>query len=565
MSLATRRQIGGASNLWAGRCVPFDPVDFRDRNLVGSARWPLEYGELERHFSRACEWCMCGEPSFDASRIPTLAGAALIPGWPEGDVRSTSLERWSLPTNFGRAYRARLRSSRLVTVVSGLTCTEIICSREGRRVAFLDTRTRTHGRVQVRAKRYVLACGGIESTRLLFASNGRQQRGIGNHSGHLGRWYMTHLGASIAQVHFSTPPARTIYGFERDPDGVYVRRRFTFSPDYLVRHDLPNAAMWLENPEIGDPSHGSAILSFIYLVLTSPLARYIVAEGIRRRKVDVENPASSWLHVRNIARHLPRAAWFALTFGYEHFVRRGHKVPGVFVASASNVYRLYYHGEHLPHYRSRVAPTVNAMHSEYHACAHDSVSRTMTSRVRSEHTSILITTCADTGSDIWSTCTRIPGRRFESLLDGYHQAGTTRMSDRPEDGVLDEHRARLCRSPFVASSSASSPRGRRTPPSRLWSSPASGGPSPSHAAPYGRAERPLPALQVGDIEHERWRRSWRHNARRDGRAVADIRMKIRSQVRSWPKLDGMRADPLPAVREILESRVGEEMVLRIVT
>ena len=132
MSLATRRQIGGASNLWAGRCVPFDPVDFRDRNLVGSARWPLEYGELERYFSRACEWCMCGEPSFDASRIPTLADAALIPGWPEGDVRSTSLERWSLPTNFGRAYRARLRSSRLVTVVSGLTCTEIICSREGR-------------------------------------------------------------------------------------------------------------------------------------------------------------------------------------------------------------------------------------------------------------------------------------------------------------------------------------------------------------------------------------------------------------------------------------------------
>jgi choline dehydrogenase-like flavoprotein len=43
----------------------------------------------------------------------------------------------------------------------------------------------------------------------------------------------------------------------------------------------------------------------------------------------------------------------------------------------------------------------------------------------------------------------------KQLLDGYHQAGTTRMSDRPEDGVLNPHLAvHGFEDLFVASSSA---------------------------------------------------------------------------------------------------------------
>src|SRR5690349_3420485 len=28
MRVAVRRQVGGASTIWGGRCVPYDPVDF---------------------------------------------------------------------------------------------------------------------------------------------------------------------------------------------------------------------------------------------------------------------------------------------------------------------------------------------------------------------------------------------------------------------------------------------------------------------------------------------------------------------------------------------------------
>jgi choline dehydrogenase-like flavoprotein len=456
MSLATRRQVGGASNLWAGRCVPFDPIDFRPRKITGYAHWPVDCDELEGHFARACEWFACGAAVFDVERVANLAGRSLVPGWPGGDVRATALERWSLPTNFGRRYGPRLRDSALVTLLTGLTCTEIVCAADGRGVMHLTGRTLGGGQVAVRAARYVLACGGLETTRLLFASDRLHPGGIGNHSGHLGHWYMAHVESRIARIHLTTPPAETIYDYERDPDGVYVRRRFTFSPEFLVEHELPNTAIWLVNPELADPSHSSGILSFLYLVLASPFGRHLLSEATRLGQLKTARPVSKRSHLANLVRDLGPTARFALSFGYQRFVKRGRKVPGVFLPSPSNVYPLLYHGEHLPNYDSHVAPSTERdalgmprLRTSLRfqdadiggvVRAHDHLDRYL-QRHRLGHLEYLYENPQQ------------PIRR--QLFGGYHQAGTTRMSADPEDGVLTPDLAvHGFDDLFVASSSA---------------------------------------------------------------------------------------------------------------
>jgi choline dehydrogenase-like flavoprotein len=35
--LTVRRQVGGASAMWGGRCVKFDPIDFEDRPITAQA------------------------------------------------------------------------------------------------------------------------------------------------------------------------------------------------------------------------------------------------------------------------------------------------------------------------------------------------------------------------------------------------------------------------------------------------------------------------------------------------------------------------------------------------
>ena len=187
MSVAVRRQLGGTSVIWGGRCVPYDPVDFDRRRFVSEAAWPISYDQIQPYFQRACEWLRCGRAVFDVTQMGHLP-RALVRGFRDGEVLASALERWSLPTNFGREYGRSLRRSAHVRVVTGLTCTEVICRLGSTCVDHLECRGLAGKRIQIRCRGYVVAAGGLESTRLLLASRGPGGRPLGDHSGHLGSW-----------------------------------------------------------------------------------------------------------------------------------------------------------------------------------------------------------------------------------------------------------------------------------------------------------------------------------------------------------------------------------------
>jgi hypothetical protein len=456
MSLATRRQLGGATNLWGGRCVPFDPIDFETRPVTGGVRWPVTYDEISTYFQRACDWFQCGRAVFSAAVIPGLADRQLVPGLEDGDAKATSLERWSLPTNFGREYRDSLQKSARVTLVSNLTCTEIVCRPDATQVDHLVAKTAMGVTVTISATAYVIAAGGVETTRLLVASNAQFPRGIGNHAGHLGRWYMAHVQVRVGRVRFTTPPRETIYGHERDPDGVYVRRRFTFTRDFLASHQLPNSSMWLVNPDIADPRHGSGILSFAYLALASPLGPHFASETLRKAQIKSDVRPSVAAHAMNLMRDLPSAIAFATRFGYTRFLRPGRKVPGFYVRSPANEYPLQYYGEHLPNWDSCLEPTndrdaLGLIRIRPHVVFSDS---DINGVIEAHHQLDHFLRTRKLGA-VEISADDPMGAIRRQLYAGYHQAGTTRMSHRPDDGVVDADLAvHGFRDLFVASSSA---------------------------------------------------------------------------------------------------------------
>ncbi|MBO0732501.1 MAG: GMC family oxidoreductase, partial [Acidimicrobiaceae bacterium] len=213
--VSVRRQLGGTSATWGGRCVPFDPIDFEPRPAVPDALWPVAYEEMARHLGRACEWCQCGKPIFSALKLPELADRSMIPGFPDGDVLTTSLDRYAPPTRFGRVYRKRLEKSHQLEVITDLTCTHIACDPGTGEVDHLVLRSPGGRQLTARGRFYVLATGGLEATRLMMASNNVHPGGIGNASGHLGRWYMSHVEGRVARIHLKTPPQATIHNHER--------------------------------------------------------------------------------------------------------------------------------------------------------------------------------------------------------------------------------------------------------------------------------------------------------------------------------------------------------------
>jgi choline dehydrogenase-like flavoprotein len=270
----------------------------------------------------------------------------------------------------------------------------------------------------------------------MLASRDAEPAGLGNHSGHLGRWYMSHLSGRIARVHFDTDSRRTIYGHERDSDGVYVRRRFSVTPEVQLQQGVPNVVGWLVNPELSDPRHRSGILSFAYLALTSPLGSRFAAEAIRDSMTKGRRGPRRE-HFMNVLRDIVPTVRFALSFGYHRFLAR-RKAPGFYVYSDANEYPLQFHAEHLPNAESRV-------------WLDDDVDELGLPRLKVD----LQFTPQDAegivrAHDIWDAHLRDRGvGRLEWLVEdrvggvleqaggGAHQAGTTRMSEHPDDGVVD--------------------------------------------------------------------------------------------------------------------------------
>jgi choline dehydrogenase-like flavoprotein len=466
MELAVRRQIGGTSNLWGGRCVPFDPIDF-EAHGPSAPRWAVAYDEIAPYYQRACEWCVCGEAVFDATAIDELADRQLVPGLPNGEVRSSALERWSLPTNFRRVYGTELQRHPCIDLISGLTCTRIACGQDGTSVHHVEARAFVGPTVTVHARYFVVATGGLEATRILFASDDKHRGGIGNHAGLLGRGYMAHVEARVARLSLTTPPDQTIYDHERDPAGVYVRRRFTFARGRQLELGMPNAAIWLVNPEMGDATHGSAVLSFVYLLLRSPLGPRVIAEAIRQAHLESSHATPLGDHIANVIRDLPSAARFALDFGYRRFARRGRKAPGFFVASKANTYNLQYRGEHMPHPESAVEPTpavdevgMPRLRTRLYFSPDDVAGprralEELDAYVRRHHVGRVEFLYRDVDPAV---------RQQLRGMGGFHQTGLTRMSEEPEDGVVDRNLAvHGLEDLFVASTSTFPSSGQANP------------------------------------------------------------------------------------------------------
>lgn len=437
MSECTCRQLGGTSIIWGGRCLPYDRVDFDRRGYIPHSDWPIVYEEIADYFQRACDYFFCGKSAFEVEQIPQIEQKSIVPGLPDAEVLTSTLERWSLPTNFGKEYFNELKQSHRIKLVYGLTCTEITTNETGNRVELLSAQTLGGKTIEVKCQKYVLAGGGLNTTRLLLASDRRHPGGIGNHSGLLGRFYMGHLSGDIAVAHFTTPPQATVFGFDRDADNIYLRRRFSFTREFLHEQQLSNTVAWLGSPKFGDPAHQNGILSAAYLALNMPILKnYLTSKAMRTAAIGTEDRRIERAHLRNVFKDFQQTISFLPRFGYERYIAK-RKIPALFVYSAANEYPLHYHSEQIPNLNSTVSLSDERdelgmlrlkIDLQFAPQDIDSVVRAhhhWDRHLRKHNCGYLEYLTDDPAASVW-----------EQAGDGFHQIGTTRMSAEPSTGVV---------------------------------------------------------------------------------------------------------------------------------
>jgi choline dehydrogenase-like flavoprotein len=184
------RMFGGTTYVWGGWCAPLDELDFQKRDWVSYSGWPIGMHELLPYYERAQPLCELGRYRYSVPEWPEFAAATLAL-----DPDKLEHKLWQLsqpPTRFGESYLDALRQSPNVTLLVHANVTEIVAAENAASVQELQIASLDGRRGRVRARAYVLACGGIETPRLMLASNRVEQAGLGNGHDLVGRFFMEH-------------------------------------------------------------------------------------------------------------------------------------------------------------------------------------------------------------------------------------------------------------------------------------------------------------------------------------------------------------------------------------
>jgi choline dehydrogenase-like flavoprotein len=348
--LYRRRMLGGTTSIWGGRCTPFDPEDF----VSNSDRpgWPITFAETDTHIADALEFFDAGKPEYSAASALPKHPISLDPS--STDLIVDRIERWSKPTNAWKKYEATLSRSPDVTVIHGVTCTNVVTNADGTRVIALELRTPSNRSHKIVASTIVLACAGLETPRLLLASRGTRSCGLGNEHDLVGRFYMAHLASdanNVGALRFARPEAARAFDFIEMGDGIYARRMILLSPAARQREGIGNIIFRPSRPPIDDAEHHDSVLSAMFL------ARSLLIPAEYMRSLAVGTRFASILrqrdHMVNVVADLPKLVGFGV-----HWLRKRvfatRKLPAVLIHRTDGTYPLEFNAEQMPNPESRV-------------------------------------------------------------------------------------------------------------------------------------------------------------------------------------------------------------------
>ncbi len=198
--MARVRYFGGSCNLWAGRAMKLSPMDFKPRSWVPHSGWPVSSEELDRYFEGAEQ--ILRLPSFakfqDVGAVPGIGEkeSKLFDG---RDLCPTVALWGTKPLRFGRVYRKALKRSSNIRVYLNGNATEIRTDESGQHVEAVTAKTMQGKQFTVKARIFVLACGGLENARLLLVNE------LGNQHDNVGRYYLDHPRVLFGRVRLNKP------------------------------------------------------------------------------------------------------------------------------------------------------------------------------------------------------------------------------------------------------------------------------------------------------------------------------------------------------------------------
>jgi choline dehydrogenase-like flavoprotein len=250
------RYLGGSSNCWGGWCRPWDDWDFDRRDWIPDSGWPFGKAELASYYDRAHSTLKLGPNRYDPDYWVQAEGNANLKRIVlDPDKIVDQISQFSPPVRFGIDYREDLKAAVHVRVFLHANVVDIQTDSPAANVRQVQVRTLSGRRMTVRAKRFVLATGGIENARMLLSANSVQPAGLGNGHDVVGRYFMDHPRLNFGSIRFSEAYKQNMlydikFHYQNDAvaaHGTRISAQFGLSEKVQREEGLLNARAWFRS------------------------------------------------------------------------------------------------------------------------------------------------------------------------------------------------------------------------------------------------------------------------------------------------------------------------------
>lgn len=283
------RYFGGASNHWDGSCGPLSPIDFEKRDWVPNSGWPITYDELKPHYIKAQRYCELGEFNYSADHWENQTGYSKLP-LNDGLIESRVAQS-SPPTRFATKWGQSLFTEDNVSVILNGNVTDLISESKDTIVNTAIVRSLAGNQFRVRAKKFILAMGGIENARMLLQWTSNKDTALPITSRSIGRYFMDHPIIEAAYFFPFDPSREERFYNHWSAIGVEGYGYLNFSEAALKTYQLTNFRMPLKPV---DNFQASLAIASTHSMKKS------IANGMF--------PNHFWKHIRNIASDLDMVA-----------------------------------------------------------------------------------------------------------------------------------------------------------------------------------------------------------------------------------------------------------------
>ena len=268
LSTSRDRHYGGSTNSWGGYCRPLNEIDFSKRDWIENSGWPLSYNDLNPYFKRACAVCNIRHNAYDPEIWLKEIDKKQLRLFPFSGIRIETEVCQRTPTRkLGKENRSVLDKSPNVEIFLHANVKKLCTAENSSEVSHVEVATLNGRKFSVRARKFILATGGIENARLLLLSNDVIKEGLGNQNDLVGRYFMEHPQVYSGILRFNKPFNPDLYDTGYTYFQTPIMTALSLSRKTMVEEKLLGFKAYIEAIIQGENSPGVRNFRDMYLDL----------------------------------------------------------------------------------------------------------------------------------------------------------------------------------------------------------------------------------------------------------------------------------------------------------